>query len=76
MRRLFIVRLTIAAGVFKFFQPRHERFVTACQIGMRIPKPQQFAAHLFKCEGLVCQQFLEALKPCICVLRQIAIYIL
>ena len=76
MRRLFILRLAIAAGVFKFFQPRHERFVTARQIGMRLPEPQQFTAHLLKRQRLVRQQFLEALKSSICVLRQIATYIL
>ena len=77
MRRLFILGLAVAAGgVFKLFQPRHQRLMTARQIGMRLPEPQQFAAHLFKRQCLMRQQFLEALKPCIRVLRQIAIYIL
>ena len=77
MRRLFILRLAVASGgVFKLFQPRHQCFMTARQIGMRLPEPQQFTTHLFKRQRLMRQHFLEALKPCIRVLRQIAIYIL
>ena len=77
MRRLFILRFSIAArGILKSFQPCDQRFVTARQIGMRLPEPQQFTAHLLKRQRLVRQQFLEALKSSICVLRQIATYIL
>lgn len=77
MRRLFILRFSIAArGILKSFQPSDQRFVTARQISMFFSEPQQLAAHLFKRQRLVRQQFLQALKPSMFILLQIATYIL
>lgn len=72
MWRLFIARRPMSAGgVFKFFEPCHQRFVTPRPIGLRLGQAQQFGAQLLNCQRLVRHQFLEALKPGMCVLCQI-----
>ena len=71
MWRLFIARRPIAAGgVLKLFEPCHQCLMTPCPIGLRLGEAQQFGAQLFNRQRLVRHQFLEALKPGMCVLCQ------